>query len=262
MSDYNLSKGEDLFFKEIKKICFSNLKFENKINFISSLFSGKVGIMQIGNPNEIIVKDQENSIFELNAIPSYKKLSYCILHAAVKCTSENDIDLVKFVIESYKNEDYKNYMKRDSINSEDIDSFSAKINEEIENNSRALQNLTLHNVLDIDEDGNSFSRLIEMDNIELIDDFENSDLTVEGLRTLGLIAHDHDSLDNKEFVLTNTRNTIPSGKIEFDTDGTPVITCPFTGSKNVYQIDSSTYASFETDQPFRVVFNLADVNPN
>jgi hypothetical protein len=30
------------------------------------------------------------------------------------------------------------------------------------------------------------------------------------------------------------------------------IVCPYTDSPNVYQIDSNTWASYETDQPFVV----------
>ena len=66
--------------------------------------------------------------------------------------------------------------------------------------------------------------------------------------------------DDSSFI--NSRNKILNGVLELLDDGSYTITCPYTGSRNVYQIDSSTYASFETDQPFKIVFNLADLKPD
>jgi hypothetical protein len=41
-------------------------------------------------------------------------------------------------------------------------------------------------------------------------------------------------------------------------DDQPNIVCPHTGSTDVYQIDSSTWASYETDQPFIVRIKMID----
>ena len=38
----------------------------------------------------------------------------------------------------------------------------------------------------------------------------------------------------------------------------PNIVCPYTGSTDVYQVDSSTWASYETDQPFLVRVQMND----
>jgi hypothetical protein len=38
----------------------------------------------------------------------------------------------------------------------------------------------------------------------------------------------------------------------------PNIVCPYTGSTDVYQVDSSTWASYETDEPFIVRIKIND----
>jgi hypothetical protein len=43
--------------------------------------------------------------------------------------------------------------------------------------------------------------------------------------------------------------------VENDDTQDYVITCPYTGSTEVYQISSNVFASYETDQPFRVKIN-------
>jgi hypothetical protein len=46
--------------------------------------------------------------------------------------------------------------------------------------------------------------------------------------------------------------------VENDDTQDYVITCPYTGSTEVYQISSNVFASYETDQPFRVKINEED----
>ena len=100
-----------------------------------------------------------------------------------------------------------------------------------------------------------------IDNIDLIDDFDDEDLSLEGMRNKGIIDTNFDTLSNIE-AEKKKLNSIQVGTLKVMEDGSFEIICPYTGSSNVYQIDSSTYASFDTDQPFKISFNLADLRPD
>ena len=49
-----------------------------------------------------------------------------------------------------------------------------------------------------------------------------------------------------------------TGEVKIDDDGNYVIVCPYTGSSEVYQISTNLFASYETDQPFKIKMSLAD----
>ena len=115
------------------------------------------------------------------------------------------------------------------------------------NNSEAAFNL-----VETDEiDGMAY------DDIDLLDDFEDEDLTEEGERSLGVISSDHDTTSGNEAV-KNERERLPLGKIQLDSLSDYTITCPYTGSTEVYQINSNIFASYETNQRFRVYFHEDD----
>lgn len=257
MSSYNLSRGEELFFKEIENLSVENPRQKNGLKFMSSLFAGKVGVMPEGNLSELKFTDEKELFFELNAVPSYKKLSAAILYSLQNCKEDNVISQIKFTIESYKNNSFS--LKKPQSQNNVLDEKTLELQEEIENSLKSSQNIVSSEFID----SNTYDvKMIDIDAIDLIDDFEDEDLTLEGMRSAGIIDTNFDTSTDKEPTVLKSRNLLPFGKYEFDQDSNPVIYCPYTGSSNVYQIDSSTYASFETDQPFRIIFNLADFNPN
>lgn len=258
--NYNLSKGEDLFFNEINEIAQSNSLHSDDLKVLASLFSGKVGVMQEGNLSNINFIDEQELLFDLNSVPSYKKLSYCILHTILNFESNNLKDKILFVVESYKTSKFKEYLNS-KINNTDTEN-NQKFNEEIEEAFDYSQNLISQEIFGEDEEGNQYTRSIEMDSIDLLEDFEDEDLTIEGFRSAGCIESDFDTFNKQKFELNKARNKTLVGTLEIDSNGNPIITCPYTGSKSVYQIDSNTYASFETDQPFKITFNLADLKDN
>lgn len=260
MSNYNLSRGEELFFREIENLKHDNPRMKNTIGFTASLFAGKVGVMPEGNLSEVTFTDEKELMFQLNAVPSYKKLANSILFTAQNCKETDLVSMIKFIVKSYNNGD-GNITKTTSDNSTEISAQKLQENEEIENIAKLHENLS-EEIMFEDNDGNLISKTISVDNIDLIDDFEDEDLTVEGMRNTGMIDVNFDTLSDNPVTKTNSRNILPLGKLEVDSEGNPVIICPFTGSTNVYQINSGTYASFETDQPFRIVFNLADLKPD
>lgn len=260
MSNYNLVRGEELFFKEIDILCAQNPTLSERLRILCSNFSGKVGVMQEGNLNTITFIDEEEGLFELNAVPSFKKLAHSCLFTLKNSELASNKELLEFVINSYKTKPVFSEKENKVVHSKEISEQKIKENEEIENISKLYENLS-EEIMYEDLDGKLTTKLINVDNIDLIDDFEDEDLTVEGMRTTGMIDTDFDTTSSSTVNKNKNRNLLPLGKLEIGSDGSPTIYCPFTGSTNVYQIDSSTYASFETDEPFRIVFNLADFKP-
>ena len=112
-------------------------------------------------------------------------------------------------------------------------------------------NMKTHTVL-VEKDGQMVEIEVPIDDIDLLDDFDDEDLTEEGERQLGLIDTDYDSTSN-ESVERKVRERVAVVNLEIDSmDDEINIVCPYTDSPNVYQIDSNTWASYETDQPFVV----------
>lgn len=107
-------------------------------------------------------------------------------------------------------------------------------------------------------DGVAVEIEVPIDDINLLDDMDDDDLTEEGERSLGIIDSDFDTTLN-ESATKKDRNRLSVVEIVLSSkDDQPNIVCPYTGSTDVYQIDSSTWASYETDQPFLVRVQMKD----
>jgi hypothetical protein len=107
-------------------------------------------------------------------------------------------------------------------------------------------------------DGVTVEIEVPIDDIDLLDDMDDDDLTEEGERSLGIIDADFDTTLN-ESASKKDRNRLAVIDVVMNSkDDQPNIVCPYTGSTDVYQIDSSTWASYETDQPFLVRVQMND----
>ena len=107
-------------------------------------------------------------------------------------------------------------------------------------------------------DGVTVEIEVPIDDIDLLDDMDDDDLTEEGERSLGIIDADFDTTLN-ESASKKDRNRLAVIDVVMNSkDDQPNIVCPYTGSTDVYQIDSSTWASYETDQPFLVRVKIND----
>lgn len=73
-------------------------------------------------------------------------------------------------------------------------------------------------------------------------------LTTDGLTSRKLIEGDFDILSGDELVLKREDAVY----VDLNADGDIVIACPYSGSTDVYKIDSETYAAFGVDKPFRI----------
>jgi hypothetical protein len=128
---------------------------------------------------------------------------------------------------------------------------------ELMNVDGTYHNMTTHTVL-VEKDGQMIEIEVPIDDIDLLDDFDDEDLTEEGERSLGMIDQDYDSTSN-ETVGRKVRDRIAIVNLLIDSMEDDInIVCPYTGSSNVYQLDSNTWASYETDQPFAVRIKTRD----
>jgi hypothetical protein len=107
-------------------------------------------------------------------------------------------------------------------------------------------------------DGVTVEIEVPIDDIDLLDDMDDDDLAEEGERSLGIINADFDTTSN-ESAAKKDRNRLAVVDVVMNSkEDQPNIVCPYTGSTDVYQIDSSTWASYETDQPFLVRVQMND----
>jgi hypothetical protein len=107
----------------------------------------------------------------------------------------------------------------------------------------------------VEKDGKMIEVEVPIDDIDLVSDFDDEDLTEEGYRSLGMIDKDYDSTSEDGYQL-KSRKKLPVVVVEVDEDDMDQeleIKCPYTGSTNLYQIDAEMWASYETDQPFVVI---------
>ena len=146
-------------------------------------------------------------------------------------------------------------IKRDEEGNILFDESGNAITEEVE-----VSNAT--RMYGLDTEGNIVESEMLMDDLDLMQDFDEDDLTLEGQRAAGIIPLNFDTLsgaDADSVRVANRSGRLPLGKVRAKEDGGWEIICPFTDSSDVYQIDSNTYASFSTDQPFRIDASLADL---
>ena len=107
-------------------------------------------------------------------------------------------------------------------------------------------------------DGVTIEVEVPIDDIDLLDDMDDDDLAEEGERSLGIIDASFDTTLN-ESAAKKDRNRLAVVNVVMNSkEDQPNIVCPYTGSTDVYQIDSSTWASYETDQPFLVRVQMND----
>lgn len=118
-------------------------------------------------------------------------------------------------------------------------------------------NMNTHTIL-VEKDGQMIEIEVPIDDIDLLDDMDDEDLTEEGERSLGIIDSEHDTTSN-ETAQKQERKSMAIVDVVMDTkEGKLNIVCPYTGSSNVYHINSTTWASYETDEPFKVRIKTMD----
>ena len=151
----------------------------------------------------------------------------------------------------------------------DAQKLTEQLNEELLQISNSSHNLQYHTVT-IEKDGQAYEIEVPIDDIDLLDDMHDEDLTEEGERSLGIISCEFDTTEGNAPEKTSRPNStrvkakiVTKVKVNSETNVETEykdyeIVCPFTGSNEVYQISSNIFASYKTDQPFTVEFDEED----
>jgi hypothetical protein len=238
MENFNLTRGRERFEALMSDLTTS--ENESGMKLFTALLSSNVGVMEVGK----LEFDEETFVLKMNGFaPSFKKLAYSVLYTLQNQDNVSVSDIYK----NYQSGVYSAIIpKESSSTSED----NSKINLEIQENSDAIANYETVTT----EDGQDF--LIDM--LNLIEDMTEEELSDEGLRANGIFKWNEEVSPSSSYAINNPKS-LKRGKIIPCDDNSWQIECPHTGSRNVYRISTSVYASVETDQPFYVNISLPDL---
>ena len=258
MSNYNLDRGQELYFNELNKQAKVLPDLSEDILKLGSLFGLNVGVMQEKASSTDFDFDDETCILSYDWTPSYKKLSVAIVNAATVNSTLDEKMSFRQMIEKV----FESYPKHLLSNTTTI----VKTEEEIVNDSSYQEILTnsesVFNLVEADElDGMAYDDIDLLEDLAEYLDEDDEAFTVEGKRALGLVEQDYDSTEligTDGQPVKKFKQEYQTGEVSIDEDGNYIITCPYTGSSEVYQISTNLFASYETDQPFKVKLSLAD----
>lgn len=258
MSNYNLDRGQELYFNELNKQAKVLPDLSEDILKLGSLFGLNVGVMQEKASSTDFNFDDETCILSYDWTPSYKKLSLAIVNTATVNSNLDEKMSFRQMIEKV----FESYPKHLLSNTTTI----VKTEEEIVNDSSYQEILTnsesVFNLVEADElDGMAYDDIDLLEDLAEYLDEDDEAFTVEGKRALGLVEQDYDSTEligTDGQPVKKFKQEYQTGEVSIDEDGNYIITCPYTGSSEVYQISTNLFASYETDQPFKVKLSLAD----
>jgi hypothetical protein len=258
MSNYNLDRGQELYFNELNKQAKDLPNLSEDILKLGSLFGLNVGVMQEKASSTDFNFDDETCILSYDWTPSYKKLSVAIVNTATVNSNLNEKMSFRQMIEKV----FESYPKHLLSNTTTI----VKTEDEIVNDSSYQEILTnsesVFNLVEADElDGMAYDDIDLLEDLAEYLDEDDEAFTVEGKRALGLVEQDYDSTEligTDGQPVKKFKQEYQTGEVSIDEDGNYIITCPYTGSSEVYQISTNLFASYESDQPFKVKLSLAD----
>jgi hypothetical protein len=258
MSNYNLDRGQELYFAQLNDLSSSYPELAEDIMKLGALFGLNVGVMQEKAPSKDFNFDDETCMLSYDWTPSYKKLSVAILNVATQNSKLEEKmsyrQMIEHVFSSYPKHLQSNTSTIVKTEDEIINDSSYQ---EILNNSEAAFNL-----VETDEiDGMAYDDIDLLEDLAEYLDEDDEAFTVEGQRALGLVDQDYDSTEligTDGNPVKKFKQEYQTGEVAIDDDGNFIITCPYTGSSEVYQISTNLFASYETDQPFKVKLSLAD----
>jgi len=258
MSNYNLERGQELYFNELNKQAKDLTSISEDILKLGSLFGLNVGVMQEKASSTDFNFDDETCILSYDWTPSYKKLSVAIVNTATVNSNLNEKMSFRQMIEKV----FESYPKHLLSNTTTI----VKTEDEIVNDSSYQEILTnsesVFNLVEADElDGMAYDDIDLLEDLAEYLDEDDEAFTVEGKRALGLVEQDYDSTEligTDGQPVKKFKQEYQTGEVSIDEDGNYIITCPYTGSSEVYQISTNLFASYESDQPFKVKLSLAD----
>ena len=273
MSNYNLQRGQELYFEQLSQFSKEYPSLEQDIMSLGTLFANNVGVMREGVDTKDYNFDEETNLLSYSWTPSYKYLATRVANVAyLKNNLEANMSVKELIEKVFTIESLSIQLNDTKKTTTDNRAHEviAEETKDISQNAEKFHNFT-YQTMTVEKDGELISVEVPVDEIDLIDDFDDDDLSDEGRRSLGIIELDHDTTQGfkptvsyKEKMLVGKLEMVNKTKFSDGAESSYddyLITCPYTGSTDVYQISSNVYASYETDQPFKVDFNLPDLTP-
>ena len=273
MSNYNLQRGQELYFEQLNQFSKEYPSLEQDIMSLGTLFANNVGVMREGIDTKDFNFDEETNLLSYSWTPSYKYLATRVANVAyLKNNLEANMSVKELIEKVFTIESLSIQLNDTKKTTTDNRAHEviAEETKDISQNAEKFHNFT-YQTMTVEKDGELISVEVPVDEIDLIDDFDDDDLSDEGRRSLGIIELDHDTTQGfkptvsyKEKMLVGKLEMVNKTKFSDGAESSYddyLITCPYTGSTDVYQISSNVYASYETDQPFKVDFNLPDLTP-
>lgn len=273
MSNYNLQRGQELYFEQLNQFSKEYPSLEQDIMSLGTLFANNVGVMREGVDTKDFNFDEETNLLSYSWTPSYKYLATRVANVAyLKNNLEANMSVKELIEKVFTIESLSIQLNDTKKTATDNRAHEviAEETKDISQNAEKFHNFT-YQTMTVEKDGELISVEVPVDEIDLIDDFDDDDLSDEGRRSLGIIELDHDTTQGfkptvsyKEKMLVGKLEMVNKTKFSDGAESSYddyLITCPYTGSTDVYQISSNVYASYETDQPFKVDFNLPDLTP-
>jgi len=273
LSNYNLQRGQELYFEQLNQFSKEYPSLEQDIMSLGTLFANNVGVMREGVDTKEFNFDEETNLLSYSWTPSYKYLATRVANVAyLKNNLEANMSVKELIEKVFTIESLSIQLNDTKKTTTDNRAHEviAEETKDISQNAEKFHNFT-YQTMTVEKDGELISVEVPVDEIDLIDDFDDDDLSDEGRRSLGIIELDHDTTQGfkptvsyKEKMLVGKLEMVNKTKFSDGAESSYddyLITCPYTGSTDVYQISSNVYASYETDQPFKVDFNLPDLTP-
>jgi len=273
LSNYNLQRGQELYFEQLSQFSKEYPSLEQDIMSLGTLFANNVGVMREGVDTKDFNFDEETNLLSYSWTPSYKYLATRVANVAyLKNNLEANMSVKELIEKVFTIESLSIQLNDTKKTTTDNRAHEviAEETKDISQNAEKFHNFT-YQTMTVEKDGELISVEVPVDEIDLIDDFDDDDLSDEGRRSLGIIELDHDTTQGfkptvsyKEKMLVGKLEMVNKTKFSDGAESSYddyLITCPYTGSTDVYQISSNVYASYETDQPFKVDFNLPDLTP-
>lgn len=225
--DYNLSKGKIIFWQTINKQLDNFAPEEqDRLKQLAFGFENNVGVMPIEDENIYAAKRLATALLEIGPVKA-----------------EGNIDIVPVkILDKYNlSNSNQNISKSNFI--PDGSSISGKFGKIIENSADSFE-----------QEIRSF---VEDEHFDLLDDIENSELSVEGMRKKILIPSNFDAETDKLPEL-NTENNY--GKVYFNDDGEiEKVECAVCKSFDVYFISHNKFGCFKCDNEFLTPMEMGDL---
>jgi len=240
--DYNQQRGQALFESKIQTSGLSNEE-QIVLNALKKHFMDQVGVMPTGG----LLAAARIAQACINAVKEDAQADFASM-AMRALVLYGELNHVKTVEPVLNDEQIKQH-----------NAITDALFKELNANSVSDNGDNVAKVLTKDKNGNIQERTLIMDDIDMLDDIENEDLSIEGKRRLGMISKDYDTLSGDAVVETNTRSTLPFGTIVALDNGEWEILSPFTNTSDVYPVGDGIYCCLATDKKFRIDLNLADL---